>query len=69
MIDARSIIFDREEISDEEKKLFLKDLKFVCDEYFDGNKNFSLDVTKTESGFSICIIFSADRIKRFKKPL
>jgi hypothetical protein len=62
------LIFDREEITEEEKKLFLSDLKYVCGEYFDGAENFNLDVTKCEQGFSVCIIFEADRIKRFKKP-
>ena len=66
MIDA--LFSDREEMTDGEKDLFLSDLKGVCDEYFDDDGNFSMDVTHTENGFSVCIIFNARRIKRFKKP-
>lgn len=62
------LILEREEITEEEKQLFIADLKRVCDEYFEGDGKFSLDVTRTENGFSVCVIFDARRIKRFKKP-
>lgn len=67
MIDC-NFIRDREEITEGEKELFLCDLRRVCDEYFEGDGKYSLDVTRTEEGFSVCIIFDARRIKRFKKP-
>lgn len=66
MIDA--LLLDRDEMTDGEKDLFIADLKEVCEEYFDGDGKFSLDVTRTENGFSVCVIFNARRIKRFKKP-
>lgn len=62
------VISDREQMTDDEKELFLSDLKNVCAEYFDGDAKFSLDVTRTEKGYSVCIVFDAVRIKKFKKP-
>lgn len=59
---------DREMMTDEEKELFVADLKNVCREYFDTEEKYSMDVTRTENGFSVCIIFDAVRIKKFKKP-
>lgn len=59
---------DREQMTDEEKELFLCDLKGVCAEYFEADGKYSMDVTRTEKGFSVCIIFDAARIKKFKKP-
>ena len=60
--------FDREQMTDDEKELFLSDLKGLCSEYFDGDAKFSMDVTRVESGFSVCIVFDVVRIKKFKKP-
>ena len=63
-----NLIVDREQMTDEEKELFLNDLKGVCSEYFVGDGRYSLDLTRTEKGFSACIVFDAVRIKKFKKP-
>lgn len=63
-----NLIVDREQMTDEEKELFLNDLKGVCSEYFEGDGRYSLDLTRTEKGFSACIVFDAVRIKKFKKP-
>ena len=62
------VLTDREQLTDEEKELFLCDLKSVCAEYFEGDGKYSVDVTKTEKGMSVCVIFDAARIKKFKKP-
>lgn len=59
---------DREQMTDEEKELFLADLKSVCCEYFETEGKYSLDVTRVESGLSVCVIFDAARIKKFRKP-
>lgn len=59
---------DREMMTDEERQLFVADLQNVCREYFDTDEKYSMDVTRTEKGFSVCIIFDAVRIKKFKKP-
>lgn len=63
-----SVLGDREQMTDEERELFITDLKGVCGEYFDADDKYSMDVTRTEKGFSVCIIFDAARIKKFKKP-
>ena len=62
----KSIILERDDMSDFERALFLKDLKKVCDEYFFRP---SLEITRTEDGFLTCVIFSARRIKSVKRPL
>ncbi len=62
------VISGREQMTDDEKELFLCDLKSVCAEYFDGDAKFSLDITRTERGYSVCVVFDAVRIKKFKKP-
>lgn len=62
------VICDREQMTDDEKELFLSDLKSLCSEYFDGDGKFSLDLTRTQTGYSVCIVFDAVRIKKFKKP-
>ena len=62
------VIADREQMTDDEKELFLSDLKTVCSEYFDGGGKFSLDITRTEKGYSVCVVFDASSIKKFKKP-
>ena len=63
-----ALILDREEMTEGERELFISDLKKICEEYFEGEGKFSLDVTRVESGYSVCVIFDARRIKRFKKP-
>ncbi|MDE7380058.1 MAG: hypothetical protein K2N14_03295 [Clostridia bacterium] len=62
------IVSEREQMTEEEKQLFMSDLKNVCGEYFEADGKYSMDVTRAESGFSVCIIFDAARIKKFKKP-
>ena len=59
---------DRQDLTEEERELFLTDVKTVCSEYFDGDFKYSIDVTRTEKGFSVCIVFDASRIKNFKRP-
>lgn len=62
-------IFLRDEMTDAEKQLFLTDVKKVCSEYFDNGKRYSVDVTGEDGAYSVCVIFSAERIKRVRKPL
>ena len=64
----RIISLDREDMSDFERELFLKDLKRVTDEYFESEGEASLEITRAESGFLICALFTARRIKNVKKP-
>lgn len=65
---SENAVLEREQMTDEEKQLFLVDLKTVCGDYFEADAKYSMDVTPTENGFSVCIIFDAARIKKFKKP-
>lgn len=64
----RLLALDREDMSDLERELFLKDLKRVTDEYFENDGNLSLEVTRSEEGFIVCILLTARRIKSIKKP-
>lgn len=64
----RILALDREEMSELERELFLKDLKRLTDEYFEADSAPSLEVTRSDDGFLICIIMSARRIKNIKKP-
>ncbi len=59
---------EKEQLTDEEKELFLTDLKTVCSEYFEADTRYAVDVTRTEKGFSVCVIFDAARIKKFRRP-
>lgn len=64
----KPIILDREDMSDFERGLFLKDLQKVTDEYFEAEESPSLEITRTEEGFIVCVIFTSRRIKSLKKP-
>ncbi len=59
---------DREEMSEFERGLFLRDLKRVTDEYFETEKNASLEITRTDDGFLVCVLFNARRVKSLKHP-
>ena len=62
------ILPEKEEMTDEEKNLFLSDVRRVCEEYFEADGKYTFDLAKTENGFSGCIIFDARRVRKFKKP-
>ena len=64
----RILSLDRDDMSDFERELFLSDIKKVTDEYFESEKNASLEITRTDEGFLICMFMSARRIKNIKKP-
>lgn len=64
----RILSLDRDDMSDFERELFLSDIKKVTDEYFESNDNPSMEITRTDEGFLICILSSARRIKNVKKP-
>ncbi|MBD5632473.1 MAG: hypothetical protein HDP34_04520 [Clostridia bacterium] len=63
------IALDREDMSEFERGMFLKDLKRVCDEYFECDGELGLEVTRADGGFLVCVIFSARRIKNVKNPV
>ena len=49
-----------------EKQLFMADFAKVYEEYFEGDGRPDMNITRTADGFSVCIIFAARRIKRFR---
>ncbi|MBO5328235.1 MAG: hypothetical protein J6B04_03595, partial [Clostridia bacterium] len=57
------IRLERENLSPTEKALFCEDFKRVIDEHFERDGELGVDVTETEDGFSVCVIFGARRIK------
>lgn len=65
----RMLSLDRDDMSDFERELFLSDIKKVTDEYFESEDNSSsLEITRADEGFLICILMTARRIKNVKKP-
>lgn len=64
----RLLSLDREEMTDLERELFLKDLKRITDEYFECEGSPSIEVTRGDGGFVICLIVTARRIKSVKRP-
>ncbi len=64
----RILSLDRDDMSDFERELFLADVKKVTDEYFESDGNASLEITRVDEGFLICLLMSARRIKNVKKP-
>ena len=65
----KNIVLERDDMSEFERSLFLKDLKKVTAEYFETETNPALEITRTENVFLVCVIFSARRIKSVKQPL
>lgn len=65
----KKLLLDREDMSDFERQLYLKDLKKITDEYFETDGDSSIEITRTDEGFLVCVIFSARRIKSLKHPV
>ena len=63
----RLLSLDRDDMSDLEGELFLKDLKRVYDEYFEADGSPSLELTRSDDGFIVCVLASVRRIKSVKK--
>ena len=53
-----------QEMSDGQKGLFLSDFARLCAEYFEGMTEAEMDATRLPDGYSVCIVFSARRIKK-----
>ncbi len=66
---SNAILLDRDDMSDFERGLFLKDIQRVNEEYFECDGAPSLEVTRTDEGFLVCVIFPARRIKSLKHPI
>jgi hypothetical protein len=55
-------------MSEFERQLYLRDLKKINEEYFEC-EDAALEITRTEEGFLVCVIFNASRIKTLKRPV
>lgn len=64
----RLLSLDRDEMTDLERELFLKDLKRVTDEYFESEGEASVEITRSDEGFLVCVLMTARRIKNMKTP-
>ena len=64
-----TLSLDREDMPEFARQLFLKDVKQVLEEYFECNGDASLELTRSEGGFLVCVLFSARRVKTVKNPL
>ena len=60
--------FERQIMSETERKLLKRDLMRVAEEYFE-TEGGVIDVTATENGYSVCLVFSARRIKNMHTPM
>ena len=64
----RIISLDRDELSDIERELFLADFSKILKEYFECDGEPTLEITRTDEGFLLCLFATARRIKNIKKP-
>lgn len=60
---------DREDMSELDKQLYLKDMSRVNNEYFECGGEPTIEVTRAEKGFLVCVIFTAHRVKSVKRPI
>lgn len=65
---AAMISLDRDDMAECDRELFLADLKRVYEEYFETDRKASVEVTRSDDGFLICVLISARRIKSVKSP-
>ncbi len=63
----RLLSLDREDMTDLERELFLKDFNRVAAEYFEPDGAPDLEITRSEDGFLVCVIFGARRIKNVRR--
>ncbi len=64
----RIISLDREDVTEIEKQLYLKDMSRLNGEYFECDGQPTMEVTRSEEGFLVCVIFTARRVKSVKQP-
>ncbi len=65
----KMLSFDREDMTELERKLFLKDFAAVAEEYFETDGEPELKTERSENGFKMTITFSVRRIKAVKRPI
>lgn len=60
--------FERQVMGETERGLLRRDLMRVAEEYFE-TEDGVVDVTATENGYSVCLVFTARRIKSMRTPM
>lgn len=58
---------DKEEISEQTKRVFLADFLRLAEEYFDGIQEESVSIARNGEGLRVCIQASAIRVKNFSQ--
>lgn len=61
-------VLEREIMTETERGLLKRDIMRVAEEYFETDGEAEADITRTENGFSVCILFRARRIKKIWSP-
>ena len=61
-------VLEREIMTETERGLLKRDIMRVAEEYFETDGEAEADITRTENGFSVCILFLARRIKKIWSP-
>lgn len=61
-------VLEREIMTETERGLLKRDIMRVAEEYFETDGEAETDITRTENGFSVCILFRARRIKKIWSP-
>lgn len=61
------INLEKRDFSPAAKMLFMNDFKKFAEEYFECEGIPDIDVTRSDDGYSVCIIFRARRVKKVKQ--
>ncbi len=64
---SKTLSLDREDVSETQRELFLKDFKKLAEEYFESGSAPSLEVTRSDDGFLLCVIWTARRVKNARR--
>lgn len=68
MTDVTKLLsLEKRDFSPADRAMFTNDFKRLADEYFECEGTPEIDVTRTEDGYSVCVIFAAARIKQVKQ--
>ena len=63
-----AVYTEREAMSETEADLLKRDLTKAFSEYFEPCGQAEVDVTRTQNGYSVCVLLKAARIKRMRRP-
>lgn len=57
---------ERQIMTEAERDLLKRDMMRVAEEYFETDGEPDVDITSTQNGYSVCLVFGARRIKYIK---